>query len=487
MLERNPRWSRMLAAGIAAEVVSLIGLMPAASRLRAAEAVDPAAPVVMEIDAVTLELVCRDGATEGEFHPLHARMLEAATWGGNQQCHADLTGYAGSPGGPRRGKQANRPKANAAAQQQAALTVLATLKPADGTSAGDAVLEIDTSAGKAAIRLQDISFDTPRNYLDGKIVARRLSPATRFAMSPSDNDYPAAARGGAPGGYPVFPGAGRGVMWVAYVAYHRGGEPDMAAAARGDFRTFAPTGNGDQIRLVKFDGQRWSVPMPVTDPLLDLWKPTVAVGGAGRVWIAWSQQVGGNWDIYRRNYDPAQNLWSPIERVTSDPGSDINVVSTTDSKGNVWWAWQGRRGKHFQIFLTGGGLASPVAVTEKPANHWAPAIAADGKGNVYVAWDSYENGNYDVSCGASTMAKRIRSYRSARSRHSRPGRAWPSIPKTACGSPTSRAGRIGARISAAWFPSRRRPPIPMPGQPDCGGGCPATTWEFRFTRVGGSC
>ena len=96
------------------------------------------------------------------------------------------------------------------------------------------------------------------------------------------------------------------------------------------------------------------MPMPVTEPLLDLWKPTVTVGGAGRVWIAWSQNVGGNWDIYRRNYDPAQNQWSPIERVTSDPGSDINVVSTTDSKGNVWWAWQGRRGKHFQIFLTGG-------------------------------------------------------------------------------------------------------------------------------------
>ena len=35
-------------------------------------------------------------------------------------------------------------------------------------------------------------------------------------------------------------------------------------------------------------------------------------------------------------------------------------------------------------------------MTEKPANHWAPAIAADSKGNVYVAWDSYENGNYDV-------------------------------------------------------------------------------------------
>ena len=84
------------------------------------------------------------------------------------------------------------------------------------------------------------------------------------------------------------------------------------------------------------------------------------------------------------------------------PGSDINVVSTTDAKGNAWWAWQGRRGRHFQIFLIGGdagGISTPrqpIVVTEKPANHWAPAIAADCKGNVYVAWDSYENGNYDV-------------------------------------------------------------------------------------------
>ena len=110
--------------------------------------------------------------------------------------------------------------------------------------AGDAVLDVDTPAGKAAIRLQDVDFDTPRKYLDGKIVARRLWAATRFATGPSDNDYPAAARGR------------DGSVWVAYVAYQRGGEPDMAAAARGDFRTFVPTGNGDQIRLVKFDGKK---------------------------------------------------------------------------------------------------------------------------------------------------------------------------------------------------------------------------------------
>jgi hypothetical protein len=349
--------------------------------VEATAAAGSAGPVVMETNAVTLELVCRDGATEGDFHPIHCRMLDADTWGGGPRSAADLTGYAGQPGGRERGKQANRQKRNQALQQQAAaVTILAALKP-EGEAA---VLEIDTPAGKAAIRLQEVGFGEPRNYLDGKIVARRLPAATRFAAAPSDNDYPSAARGR------------DGAVWVAFVAYHRGGEPDMAAAARGDFRSFMSKGNGDQIRLVKFDGKEWSAPIPVTEPLLDLWKPTVTVGGAGRVWIAWSQNVGGNWDIFRRNYDPARNEWSPIQRVTSDPGADINVVSTTDAKGVPWWAWQGRRGKHFQIYLTSAAGGPPVAVTEKPANHWAPAIAADGKGNVYVAWDSYENGDYDV-------------------------------------------------------------------------------------------
>ena len=172
----------------------------------------------------------------------------------------------------------------------------------------------------------------------------------------------------------------------------------MAAAARHDFGTFVPKGNGDQIFLVHFDGKAWSAPMPVTDPLLDLWKPTVTVDGKGRVWVAWSQQVDGNWDVYRRCYDPAAGQWSAIERMTTDSGSDINVVSTTDSTGNVWWAWQGRRGKHFQILLDRRWHFYRLADrrTDQPANHWAPAIAADHEGNVYVAWDSYENGNYDV-------------------------------------------------------------------------------------------
>ena len=71
------------------------------------------------------------------------------------------------------------PKLRAAKRQtKVATTVLVTLKPQ-----ADAVLEIDTDAGKAAIGLKDISFDQPTKYLDGALAVRRLPSATPLAVS----------------------------------------------------------------------------------------------------------------------------------------------------------------------------------------------------------------------------------------------------------------------------------------------------------------
>lgn len=349
------------------------------SRMPAAE---PASPVAMHPKAVTLELVCRDGAESGTFKPVHARVLQADTWAAAFRSVADANGYSASPRAARQRPRANRPRQQAAAQAAtAAVTVMATIAPDDET----ATLQVETDEGTANIRLGDVGFQQPQKYLNGLITAKKIYAATRVVASPTENDYPSAAR------------APDGTIWAAYVAYKRGGEPDMAAAARHDFATLVPKGNGDQVFLVHFDGKSWSAPLPVTEPLLDIWKPSVTVGDGGRVWVAWSQQVDGNWDVYRRRFDPADKEWSAVQRVTTDRGADINVVSATDSTGKVWWAWQGRRGKHFQIFLTSEDTTGgPTTVSEGQADHWDPAIAADHEGHVYVAWDSYQNGNFDV-------------------------------------------------------------------------------------------
>jgi hypothetical protein len=371
-------WLEVGTAALALLVCYAAGTFPFAALAAPADDPGMGRPVAMDLHAVTLELRCREPLAKGAFHAVRARIINAEVWaGGLQQARADAGGFSGLPGGK---SKADRPAPPGLLQLKGGTAVLVTLK-----AEADAALEIDTEAGKADVRLKEVDFYPPRKYLDGAIRVRRLPSSTRLAASNTDNDQPAAVRGP------------DGSVWVAFVAYRSGGEPDMEAAAKEDFATFVTRGNGDQIRLVRFDGKQWSAPLAVTEPLLDLWKPTVAVDGAGKVWVAWSQNVGGNWDLYRRGYDPLKGQWSPVQRMTIDPGSDIHVVSATDAQGNVYWAWQGRRGRYFQIFLASemSGTA-PIAVTANAANHWDPAIAADSKGNVYVAWDSYENGNYDV-------------------------------------------------------------------------------------------
>jgi hypothetical protein len=383
------------------------------------DAADLGKPAVLDPHLVTLQLRIQGAAAEGEFHPLRARIVDAAVWAGAPNSHADATGFFAHG---RRGKamQAGPRKQARLLQQQggAWTTIMVTLLPE-----AEAVLEVDADVGKATIAVATVGFDRPTVFLGGNLLVRRLPSAAPLAVSPTDNDSPAAARGP------------DGTVWLAFVAYRHGGEPDMEAAARGDFRSLVPHGNGDQIRLCRFDGRQWSAAMPVTEGLLDLWKPTVAVDGSGKVWVAWSQNVAGNWDIYRRGYDPATGAWMAIERVTTAPGADVNVVSTTDSMGKVWWAWQGRRQRFFQIFLLGSDAgAEPIAVTDNLANHWDPAIAADSKGNVYVAWDGYGNKNYDVFL-----------------REFKQGRPEPTVPVATTSNYESRASLAVDRQDRVWI------------------------------------
>ncbi len=141
--------------------------------------------------------------------------------------------------------------------------------------------------------------------------------------------------------------------------------------------------------------------LDVTDGQLDVWRPTVTVDDDGVVHVAWAQQVDENWDIYHRAYTPgrdgADGSWNDVTRLTDAPGTDFHVVSTLDSEGRVWLAWQAWRDGDYDIHVLGPDLeGTPKPITDNDANDWSPALAADNRGNVYVAWDTYEAGNYDV-------------------------------------------------------------------------------------------
>ena len=155
----------------------------------------------------------------------------------------------------------------------------------------------------------------------------------------------------------------------------------------------------DDIALRRYAAGTWGNLQFVPNTSGDVWFPQVAVTANNQPWVVWTQQLDNNWDIYARGFDPAEQGWGPLIRLTEHPLPDINPRLASDGKGRFAVVWQGFRGGKSNIYrrtFEDGEWAETVQVTGRPVNDWEPAVAFDSSGTVWVAYDSYKNGNYDV-------------------------------------------------------------------------------------------
>jgi hypothetical protein len=259
---------------------------------------------------------------------------------------------------------------------------------------GDAITEssdfsITTAQGDFHFSASEVPYGSGIYKLGGHIYIDRVPAAARLTNTPEEEDYPATVSGA------------NGDIWLAYVQFHH--NPDhvkLRTTPKEDPKKYdqykAPTG-GDQIWAQKYSGGVWGQPIAITKAGGDLYRPAVAVDGSGRAWIFWSENHGGNFDIFARAVDAS----GPKEQVqiSKEAGSDIDAVATTDSNGKVWVAWQGWRDGRAGIFSAhqdGNSFTAPEKISNSNKNEWDPAIAADKTGRISIAWDSYRNGNYDV-------------------------------------------------------------------------------------------
>jgi len=206
-------------------------------------------------------------------------------------------------------------------------------------------------------------------------------------------------------GLPAFtmqiPGGGQLSATAVGHEYREDDLPNIAAAPDGSLWVawLSFVGDRDDVAIRHYKDGKWQNLLWVPGTSGDSWLPQVGVDAANRVWVVWSQQVDGNWDLYARRFDPQKQEWGRLERLTSDPLPDVNPRLTSDGKGHLALVWQGFRGKNSNIFLKtfdGERWSADIRITNRPANDWEPAAAIDSQGAVWIAYDSYKNGNYDV-------------------------------------------------------------------------------------------
>jgi len=252
-----------------------------------------------------------------------------------------------------------------------------------------AQFKITTAQGDISFSASDIAYGSMKPFLKGRAYVDRVPTTVQLTSSIEEEDFPAAVQSG-------------DTVYVAYVQFvhgDRSGENRTLQTAPANFDWLGRPAGGDQVFLTQYSKSKrtWTTPAAVSDAGQDIMRAAVAVDGQNRVWVFWSANRDGNFDLYAKYL--AQGKWSSLQRLTFDPGTDLNPVAATDASGRIWLAWQGYRDGNLEILAAAqqdDSFSTETVVSFSQASDWDPAIAAAPNGDIAVSWDTYDKGDYDV-------------------------------------------------------------------------------------------
>ena len=206
----------------------------------------------------------------------------------------------------------------------------------------DTKFQVETANGNFSFTARDVLFGAPLQVLEGRAYVERAPNLEALTSSADDQDYPALADSPSD-------------VYLAYVEFsHPNRNLESFATMKqspANFDWLARPAGGDQVKLMRYSKSRrkWSGPEDVSSPDEDCMRAAVAVDGRGRVWVIWSANRAGNFDLYARYLENGR--WSREIRLTTDAGTDVNPVAATDSAGHVWVAWQAFRAGNLEILV----------------------------------------------------------------------------------------------------------------------------------------
>ena len=112
---------------------------------------------------------------------------------------------------------------------------------------------------------------------------------------------------------------------------------------------FSYDGQRDDVCISRWEGGAWSPRKRLSAGTGDCWRPVAMRDGHGRLWVIWTQNDAGNWDLWGRFL--ADDKWSDPRRLTDGPEPNTCHQVAVDSKGQLWIAWQSVAAGAYEIYL----------------------------------------------------------------------------------------------------------------------------------------
>jgi hypothetical protein len=117
----------------------------------------------------------------------------------------------------------------------------------------------------------------------------------------------------------------------------------------------------------------------------------------------------GNYEVYYKRSTDGGTTWGPDTRLTFD--NSLSMDPTIVAAGrDVYVVWSDNRDGNYEIYFKqsnngGATWSGDVRLTNNPSKSYYPSVAVDGAGNVHVIWTDERDGNREVYYKRGTAGK----------------------------------------------------------------------------------
>jgi hypothetical protein len=121
----------------------------------------------------------------------------------------------------------------------------------------------------------------------------------------------------------------------------------------------------------------------------------------GSIWVVWSSDRTGNYEILYRTSPDHGLKWTPIVQLTNDSSYDTAPAITQNIDGTIWIVWSRNVEGNYDIFYKtssdyGLTWSNATRLTTHPSWDLAPSITHTYNGTIWIVWSSYRTDDYEI-------------------------------------------------------------------------------------------
>lgn len=121
----------------------------------------------------------------------------------------------------------------------------------------------------------------------------------------------------------------------------------------------------------------------------------------GTIWLVWASDRTGNFEIYYKTSPDLGGTWSNDTQLTTYSGHDLKPSVCQLSNHTVWVAWSSNRTGGYDIYLkttsdNGSSWSGDIKLTADPGYDKGPSIFQVANGSIWLVWTSERAGKTDV-------------------------------------------------------------------------------------------